>query len=77
MPDSPASGQSGTINDDGICLVPDSANAVRHSFGPVRRYLTKTMEAGMPMPASVFSMLMPSYAKRHHPPIQNHVLLIG
>ncbi len=39
--------------------VPDKADAVRHFF--LVRYQTKIRDAGMPMPALVSSMPMPSY----------------
>ncbi len=63
MPDSQASYQSSTrmkkTNDAGTNLVLDQADIVRHFFGP---YWTEIMDAGMPMPELVSSMLMPSYA---------------
>jgi hypothetical protein len=62
MPDCPASDQSGTrtgkTNDAGNSPVPDQAKAVRHFFGPVP---DEIIDAGMPMPALVSSMPMPSY----------------
>jgi hypothetical protein len=62
MPDCPASDQFGTglkkTNDAGKSQVPDQAKAVRHLLVP---YRTEIIDAGMPMPALVSSMPMPSY----------------
>ncbi len=62
MPDYPASNQSGTVmkkaNDAGTGPVPDQAKAVRHFLV---RYGTEIIDNGMPMPALVSWMLMPSY----------------
>jgi hypothetical protein len=46
-------------NDTRTDLVLDQADAVRHFLV---RYRTEIMDAGMPMPALISSMLMPSYA---------------
>ncbi len=58
MPDCPASEQS----DTGLktLTVPDQAKAVWHFLV---RYQTEIIDAGMPMPALVSSMPMPSYAE--------------
>ncbi len=62
MSNCPASDQSGTglkkTNDAGTGPVPDQAKAVRHFFV---RYRTGIIDAGVPMPALVSSMPMPSY----------------
>ncbi len=66
MPDCPSSDQSGTgikkTNDAGTGPVPDQGKAVRHFLV---RYRTEIIDAGMPMPALVSWMPMPSYAKYH------------
>ncbi len=62
IPDCPASDQSGTgmkkSNNAGTYPVLDKADAFQHTLV---RYRTEIMDAGMPMPALVSSMLMPSY----------------
>jgi hypothetical protein len=62
MPDFPASDQPRTgmikTNSTGTDPVPDQADAVQHFLV---RYRTEIMDAGMPMPALVSSMPMPSY----------------
>jgi hypothetical protein len=62
MPDCPAFGQSGTrmnrTNDAGTGLVPTK---LKQSGIILVRYRTKILDAGMPMPALVSSMPMPSY----------------
>jgi hypothetical protein len=66
MPDRPASGQSGT----GLkkLTMPEQ---VRYRTNLTQSgiflvwYRTKIRQAGMPMPALVFSMPMPSYANNH------------
>ncbi len=52
--------QNKKTNDAGTGPVPDQAKAVRHFFGPVPDW---NFDAGMPMPALVSWMPMPSYAK--------------
>jgi hypothetical protein len=50
--------RTGKTNDAGNSPVPDQAKAVRHFLV---RYRTEIIDAGMPMPALVSSMAMPSY----------------
>jgi hypothetical protein len=63
MPDCPASSQSGTrlrkTNDAGTDLVPELNDAARHFL---MKYRTEMTDAGMPMPALVLRMPMPTYA---------------
>jgi hypothetical protein len=62
MPDCPASDQPSTglkkTNDAGNNLVPDQAKAARNFLV---RYRTEIIDAGVPMPALISSMPMPSY----------------
>jgi hypothetical protein len=62
MPDRPASSQSGTglkkTNDAGTGAVPEQNDAVRHFL---LRYRTEMTDTGIPMPALVFWMPMPTY----------------
>ncbi len=52
--------QTEKTNNAGNSPVPDLAKAVRHFLV---RYRTEIIDAGMPMPALVSSMPMPSYAE--------------
>jgi hypothetical protein len=69
MPDCPASNQSGTgmkkTNDAGTDPVPDQDDAVSSIF--LVQYQSEIMDAGMPMPALVSLMPMPSYASLNLP----------
>ncbi len=67
MPDCPASGQSGTGLKKLTMPKPvQYRTKLRQSSIFLVRYRTKIRDAGMPMPALVSSIPMPSYAQQAH-----------